>query len=91
MPEWPKPRRDPNEIVNPDDLWEIFAEPAAWKRSKRGNLWRNYQGKTVTIFGRDDGYFAWSISDKDGTRFSRGGYEDEDEAMGALAAALPLD
>lgn len=55
-----------------------------FRRSKRGNLWRNWEGKTLTIFKRDDGYFGWSIADNNGVRFSPGGYGSEAEAAGGL-------
>ncbi len=35
-----------------------------------------------------DGLFGWSISDESGPRFSRGGYEFESEAIGALWAEV---
>lgn len=66
-----------------------FENPILWKRSKRGNLWRNWQGMTLTIFKRKgDGYYAWSIADVDGPRFSSCGYETEHEAIGELESAL---
>jgi hypothetical protein len=66
-----------------------FEEPLLWKRSKKNNLWRNWQGMTLTIFKREgDGYFAWSIAGVDGPRFSNCGYETEHEAIGELEDAL---
>jgi hypothetical protein len=67
---------------------EKFSAIAYWQRSKRGNLWRLWEGRTVTVFVRTDEFYGWSIADDNGPRFSRGGYETEDEAMDALAEAL---
>jgi len=63
---------------------------SGFQRSKRGNLWRNYAGVTVTIFQRKgDGFFAWCIADSGGTkRFSSGGYESEESALSALWCEL---
>ena len=70
---------------------EEFREPSAWKRSKKGNLWRNWEGKTVSIFERDgDGYYGWCIADREGQRFSRHGAETEEDAMDDLAEALDV-
>ena len=67
---------------------EKFADPADWRRSKRGNQWRFWEGKNVTVFSRTDEFYGWSIVDDEEKRFSRGGYETEDEAMYALAESL---
>jgi hypothetical protein len=41
------------------------------------------------IFQRTgDGYFGWSIADENGVRFSNGGYEEEEDAIGALWSEL---
>jgi hypothetical protein len=57
----------------------------SFRRSAKGNLWRKYEGKLLTIFSRNDGDYGWCISvDGDPPKFSPGGYETEDEAMRAL-------
>ena len=61
---------------------------AGFERSRKGNLWRHWDGKTVSVFKRRDGYFGWSIADEDAPRFSSRGYEDEEIAVGALAEEL---
>jgi hypothetical protein len=68
--------------------WTQFE--AGFKRSKKGNLWRHYDGQTACVFSRDDGYFGWSISGNDSQRFSRGGYQTEEEALGALGETLGI-
>jgi len=65
---------------------ESFA--AAFRRSRRGNLWREYDGDegrrlTLCVFPRSGG-FAWSIADREGVRFSRETFDEEDEAIGGL-------
>lgn len=56
-----------------------------FKRSKRGNLWRNFRGLTLTVFRRaGDNWFAWSIADEEGPRYSPHAWETEEEAIGAL-------
>lgn len=62
----------------------IDAFAAAFKRSRKGNLWRVWEGKTLTVFKRRDGWFGWSIADNAGAKFSPGGYGDEGEAIGGL-------
>jgi hypothetical protein len=37
-------------------------------RSKRGNLWRTRCGRTVCIFARSDGSFAFSVAGPDGPK-----------------------
>lgn len=63
---------------------------AGFQRSRRGNLWRNWDGKTLTVFNRRDGLWGWSIADRDGPRFSRRGHEDDESAMLALYQELDL-
>lgn len=85
-------------MPKPPDTRDSSSE-AAWaereefeqgfKRSKRGNLWRNWEGMTLTVFARDDGRFGWCIVDAEGDkRFSRGSYESEEDAVGGLAGEL---
>ncbi len=89
MPIVGNPTRSDCEISDAIAERAEFEKPLLWKRSKKNNLWRNWQGLTLTIFKRDgDGYFAWSIAGADGPRFSNCGYETEHEAIGELEAAL---
>jgi hypothetical protein len=67
---------------------EKFSDPADWRRSKRGNLWREWDGMTVTIFHRNGRYF-WCIADGgEERRFSLGGFEIEDDAMSSVGDAM---
>ena len=67
------------------EMEEVLAEQrefaAGFKRSRKGNLWHNYDGMTLTVFRRDDGWYAWCIADSEETRFSRGAYEEEGDAI----------
>jgi hypothetical protein len=64
-----------------------FESPAAWRRSAKGNLWREWEDKTVTIFQRK-GLFHWCVADGEETRYSREEYETEDDARMALCEFL---
>jgi hypothetical protein len=68
--------------------WADFR--AGFRRSKRGNLWRLWDGLTVCVFCRSDEYFGWSIAADDGPRFSTAGYESADEAIVALGKELGI-
>jgi hypothetical protein len=70
--------------------WAEFEEPDAWRRSKKGNVWREWDEKTVTIFRHRNGGFAWCINDGDESHFSQGSYEDEEQARTALGESLGL-
>jgi hypothetical protein len=61
-----------------------------FRRSRKGNLWRHFEGMTLTVFGRDDGFYGWCIAGPDGTRFSSGGFEEEADAIGSLAGELEV-
>lgn len=89
MPHIPTTIRDP-EIESAIAERDEFADIAEWQRSKKGNLWRHFDGMTVTIYHRNDDFFGWCVADEYGTRFSRGGYETEIDAMDALAAELDV-
>ena len=69
-----------------DALYEVFV--SGFRRSKRGNLWRLYDGATVSVFSRDDGFFGWCVAGGEEKRYSRSGYETEEEAMSALVFEL---
>lgn len=60
-----------------------------FRRSKKGNLWRQYDGQTLSVFPRSDDTFGWCIaSGDDDKQFSSRGYETEEEAIEALATEL---
>jgi hypothetical protein len=57
---------------------------AGFRRSNRtGNLWRSFEGMTLSVFKRD-GLYRWCIANGEGTRFSESSYESEGEAVGSL-------
>lgn len=70
--------------------WKEFEEPSAWKRSRKGNLWRPYDGMTVTVFLRADRYWGWCIADGDEMRYSTSGYQKVEDAKTALGEAIGI-
>jgi len=63
-----------------------------FRRSKKGNLWREYDGKTLSVFPRSDDTFGWCIaSGDDNKQFSSRGYETEEEAIEALGRMLDVE
>jgi len=68
--------------------FEDLVNSPEWRRSRRGNLWRVWEGMTLTVFARKDGFYGWCIADDKGTRFSSAGYPTEGEALEALAAQV---
>jgi hypothetical protein len=59
-----------------------------WKRSLKGNLWREYDGKRISVFPCEDGY-KWCIAySKDERQYSRTVYDSEEEALEALKEEL---
>ena len=66
-----------------------FLDESEWRESRKGNLWRTFEGITITIFERDDAY-RWCISRaKDDVVFSQEGFADTVEAR--AAALIELD
>ncbi|MSR55050.1 MAG: hypothetical protein EXS09_17435 [Gemmataceae bacterium] len=63
---------------------------AGFRSSRKGNYWRRWEGRTLTIFRRDDNTFSWVIAGDDGPRFSPSKYETEVEAMSSLASELEV-
>jgi hypothetical protein len=64
---------------------EQFSDPQQWQRSAKGNLWREWQGRTVTVFARRDGRWGWCISGEDGPQFSECGFRNMAAARESLA------
>ena len=67
-----------------DALAEREAFERGFRRSRRGNLWRQHDGKTLTVYRRPDGLFGYAIAGDGGPAYSRAGYADEDTAVGEL-------
>jgi hypothetical protein len=68
--------------------WAEFESPTAWKRSQKGNIWREWAGRRCVIFRRRDGRYGWSIADEEEVRFSPCSYATEDGARTALGEAV---
>jgi len=82
---WDEPERD--------FRYEALAEfRAGFQRSKRGNLWRTWEGKTLTVFRRRGDVFAWCIATDDAARprWAARNYHSEEDALHALAEALEV-
>jgi len=87
MPRLPETIRRQRQVQDCLAEWAEFE--AGFQRSRKGNLWRVYDGLTVTVFQRVDGEFGWCIAaDEDDTQFSSRGYETEEEALEVLGAEL---
>jgi hypothetical protein len=65
---------------------------AGFGRSKKGNLWRHYEGRNLTMFRRRDDSYAWVIGDdlEGGPQFSQDSWETEADAMEDLARELEI-
>jgi hypothetical protein len=64
---------------------------SGFKRSMKGNLWREFKGVTITVFSKDDGY-AWCIAAGQGKRtFSDGTFDTEEQALRALARRFHVE
>jgi len=85
-------RRRPNEELEQRfKMLEEFEDVTNWKRSQKGNLWRVYDGQTLTIFRRRDRLFGWSIAGDDEVTFSPHGFGSEGQAMSALSDVVMLE
>lgn len=77
------------ELVGVDAVLAAWAEyEAGFRRSRRGNLWRTWDGRTTTVFARSDDRYGWCIADGSETRYSPHGFENEDDALMALGEEL---
>ena len=66
-----------------------LTDPSAWKRSRKGNLWRKWEEMTLSVFYRQDrDSYAWSIARGGDLQFSQPDFESEEEAMDALCQEL---
>ena len=73
-----------------DNLTAFKYLPAGWKRSRRGNLWRQLENLTLSIFARGPAWFGFSIADEDKVYYSPESYRTEGEAYTALLAELGI-
>jgi hypothetical protein len=65
---------------------------AAFRKSRRRNLWREYDGLILTVFARRDGAgYGWCVSGPEWSRFSPDSYQTERAALGALWDELRED
>jgi hypothetical protein len=74
----------------------MFAEQMArgrefvqgFQKSRRGNLWRRWNGVTLTVYQQGSGYYGFCIASEEGPQFSARSYETEAECLDALWVAL---
>jgi hypothetical protein len=80
-------------LATPDERLRLDANAdrdefvAGFRRSKRGNLWCEYGGSTLTIISRGE-LFRWCCWSATGPTYSDQSYVSEGEAVEALATAL---
>jgi hypothetical protein len=66
---------------------ELAKFAACFRRSAKGNLWRNYDDLTPAVFRRPGRVtYGWSIAESGNVRYSRDCYEYD--AMGSLFCEL---
>ena len=70
-----------------DALLGDLPGPRGWYRSERGNLTRSWNGFRLTVFGRYDGLYGWSLHGPGVSRYGRGIYRSEAAAVDAVLAA----
>jgi len=76
------------------DLEAAFAEfagfQAGFRRNRRGNLCRQFEGQMLSVFRREqNGTYGWSTADLDAKpAFSPDEYDTEEDAMFGLGRAL---
>lgn len=66
-----------------------FVDRRSWQTSKRGNLWRMWEGITLTIVEQSEG-FTWCIADSGGPHYPRVWWNTIDGAMDHLASHLGI-
>lgn len=84
----PKPVYRNSEAQHSEDIFDRFADRCEWQRSNKGNLWRHWDGLSLTIFKRRDGFFGWCLADDDGPRYSTRVFESETDAILNLASEV---
>ena len=75
---------------------ERFAFSNGFRRSRRDNLWRIWEGKTVVVFhresGRDAGKYGWVVTGDDDTpAFSTQSFATEEDAIEDVMKLFDLD
>lgn len=87
MPNVKKPNRKPahDPVLA---MWTKFESPSEWRRSKKGNLWRRWEGMLLTIIKRNEDCFGWCVAEDDETQFSSDTFDTESDAMSDLGDAV---
>jgi hypothetical protein len=76
----PKIDHDPGETPTPQE--EFLS---GFRRNRKGNLWRLFEGRTLTVFRRRGGFACCVSSEEEGTDFSPETFDTEEEALADLA------
>jgi hypothetical protein len=64
-----------------------FFSPFNWERSHKGNLWRYWHGKMLTVYSQGR-WYGWCINDDGGTKYSDRMHETEADATNELYRVL---
>jgi hypothetical protein len=82
----PKARRPAGLDRKTEDMLRARAAfGAAFRRSRRGNLWLRYDDRALTVFRREGGGYSWCISrEDDETEYPRRGFDTEEDAIADL-------
>jgi len=77
-------------LTSPPSWQDFFTDSefcSGFKRSKKGNLWREYDGLTLTVFSKGERY-SWCIASPEGPTFSHKRYGSEEDAIAGLYSEL---
>jgi curved DNA-binding protein CbpA len=91
LPQAPSGSRDQDDDDGPGSHAAAYTRfRRGLRRSRKGNLWREWGNERTTVFRRQDGRFAWVVSDEDDEpRWSPwAGYSTEEAACRAAWGAL---
>lgn len=88
-----QPDREQQRVNRALARWAEFDDPTQWKVSRKGNRYRPWEDRVVTICPCSfaPGRWSWCIADDLGTRFSRSTYATQEEAQRALGETLGLN
>jgi hypothetical protein len=68
--------------------WAQFENRTNWHSTHKGNLTRQWDGSTLTVFMKRNRRFAWSSNYEDEVRYSANTFETVEEAIESLGWEL---
>jgi hypothetical protein len=76
-----------------EERWKEFEDPLMWFPSKKGNEYRDWDGKRVIVLRSRShpGRWQWCVTYGKGARFSYDTYETLEDARTALGHFLAVD